>query len=584
MIPSRLKPFLPFLAAYRKEILIGIASLVITDVLTMVIPWWIKTFIDALSNNAAESSLDIYAGGLFLTAIVLGVGRYGWRQYLFGPSRRMEVDIQNKLFAKFLTLDRTYYQGQKIGDLISRATNDLRAVKDFLGLGLLVLIDAIVVILSSVTLMMSLNPELTFYCLLPLPIVSLLFFGFIKVISARHTAIQESLSRITNRVQENLAGVRVLHAFVREAHEQSRFEEINREHIKRNLSLAKLFAVFTPSLGLTIGVSALISLWIGGNMVDPKTFTLGSFVAFNGYLMLLSWPMMAIGYIVNLSQKGLSAMSRLQEIFDARPTVVEVEGAGGLSQLKGKIEFQNISFKYPSASQASISKFDLRIEAGQSIALIGQVGAGKSTLLSLLLRDFDPVDGELLLDGIPIRETPLQVLRHDIAVVEQEPFLFSTSVRNNIVFGMPDASEKDVEDMIECVNLSDDIHSWPKGLDTIVGDRGVSLSGGQKQRIALARALIKKPRLLLLDDAFSSLDVETERIVFSNIRTRLKDVTTILVTHRLALGRVMDRIVVIENGQLVETGNHDELIAAQGYYHRVFASQALAREMDILLQ
>lgn len=584
MIPSRLKPFLPFLGAYKKEVSIGIIALVITDVLTMVIPWWIKTFVDALSVNPSEANLPAYAGGLMVTAVILGVGRYGWRQYLFGPSRRMEVDIQNKLFSHFLTLDRTYFQSQKIGDLISRATNDLRAVKDFLGLGLLVLIDAIVVIVSSITLMLSLNPQLTLYCLLPLPLVSILFFGFIKIISVRHVAIQENLSRITDRVQENLAGIRVLHAFVREEHEKSRFEEINREHIRRNMSLAKMFGVFTPSLSLTIGVSALISLWIGGKAVVAGEFSLGSFVAFNGYLMLLSWPMMAIGFIINLSQKGLTAMGRLQEIFNAKPTVKPVVGSGKLTKLSGSVEFRNVTFRYPASTQSSLTHFSFKVEAGQSIAVIGPVGAGKSTLLNLMLRNYDFEEGTILFDQVPIQEINQEILRQGIGVVEQESFLFSLSVRDNIAFGYPEATDEEISDMVECVHLGDDIKSWPEGLNTIVGDRGVSLSGGQKQRIALARALIKKPRLLLLDDAFSSLDVETERIVFSNIRERLEGVTPILVTHRLALGRSMDRIFVVENGTLAAQGTHAELMADQGYYKRVFESQALAQEMEIILQ
>ncbi len=550
----------------------------------MVIPWWIKTFIDTLSANPSAIVLTTYAGGLLLTALFLGAGRYGWRQYLFGPTRRMEVDIQNRLFTHFLTLDRSYYQGQKIGDLISRATNDLRAVKEFLGLGLLVFIDAVVVIVSSIALMFSLNPELTLYCLLPLPLVSILFFGFIRIISVRHKAIQENLSRITDRVQENLAGIRVLHAYVREAYEKSRFEEINHEHIKRNMALAKLFAFFTPSLGLTIGVSALISLWLGGKAVVAGDFSLGSFVAFNGYLMLLSWPMMAIGFIINLSQKGLTAMARLQEIFDAKPTVIPVAGEGKLARLNGAVEFQKVSFRYPSAKQSNLSNFNLKIESGQSIAVIGPVGAGKSTLLNLILRHYDLEDGALLFDGVSVKEIRLEVLRQGIGVVEQDSFLFSTSVRQNITFGFPSASEAEINDIIQCVHLGDDVKNWPDGLDTIVGDRGVSLSGGQKQRIALARALIKKPRILLLDDAFSSLDVETERIVFSNIRKRLEGVTTVLVTHRLALGRSMDRIIIVENGTLAGEGSHDQLMAERGYYHRVFEGQALAQEMEILLQ
>ncbi|MFQ5483431.1 MAG: ABC transporter transmembrane domain-containing protein, partial [Nitrospinaceae bacterium] len=354
ILPPRLVPFLHFLAPYKKLMALGILSLLATDALTMVIPWLLKTVIDLLPGKPSGEVLARYAGWLILTALGLGVGRYGWRQYFFGSSRRIEVDIQNRLFSHLLDLDAVYFQSQRTGDLMSRATNDLRAVRDFLGLGLLILVDAVAVMAASISLMFYIQPKLAFFCLLPLPLVSVIFLKFLKASGLRHKAIQESLARITHRVQENLAGIRILHAFVQEEHEKRRFDTLNREHIRENLALAGIFGLFTASLSFTMGVVAMISLWLGGKAVIAGSMTLGAFVAFNGYLMLLAWPMMAVGYIINLTQKGLTAMERLQEIFQARSSLKPVGGTASSMVLRGGLEFENAGFHYDGAAEAAL--------------------------------------------------------------------------------------------------------------------------------------------------------------------------------------------------------------------------------------
>ncbi|MEE9258889.1 MAG: ABC transporter transmembrane domain-containing protein, partial [Nitrospinaceae bacterium] len=388
---KRIRAFIPYLRAYRWEITIGIIALLATDLIGLVIPWLLKNFIDLLPQKPSGSELAWYAGLLFLAAIGQGVSRFGWRKYLFGPSRKIEVDILNKLFRHLQSLDKTFFQNQKVGDLMSRATNDLRAVKDFLGLGLLVVLDAVVVIVAAVGLMIYINPQLTFYALLPLPLLSILFFGFIKTIGVRHTAIQEHLAKITSMVQENLAGIRVLHAFVQEEHEMKRFDDLNREHIAKNMGLAKLFGMFTPSLVLIIGIAALITLWVGGKeviahqmaiqsgQVVENVFSLGSFVAFNGYLLMLSWPMMAIGYVTNLTQKGLAAMARIQEIFDSRSSLTAPTSGTSVGTLKGGIEFRDLTFSYPGEPDPVLEHISLKIEPGSTVALIGMIGSGKSS-------------------------------------------------------------------------------------------------------------------------------------------------------------------------------------------------------------
>lgn len=593
---KRIKAFIPYLYTYRWEMTVGIIALLATDFIGLVIPWILKNFIDLLPQKPSNSELVWYAGLLFLAAIGQGVSRFGWRKYLFGPSRKIEVDILNKLFFHLQTLDKTFFQNQKIGDLMSRATNDLRAVKDFLGLGLLVALDAVVVIIAAIGLMIYINPQLTFYALLPLPLLSILFFGFIKTIGARHTAIQENLAKITSMVQENLSGIRVLHAFVQEEHEMKRFDDLNRQHIAKNMGLAKLFGMFTPSLSLTIGIAILITLWVGGKQVITdqmaiqsgqvveNAFTLGSFVAFSGYLLMLAWPMMALGYVTNLTQKGLAAMDRIQEIFDSRSSLIEEASSTPTKPIEGGIEINDLTFRYPGEPDPVLKNINLKIEPGSTVALIGMIGSGKSSFAQLIPRIFDAEGASINVDGQPIRRIPLDLLRRHIAYVDQEPFLFSTSIRNNIAMGRSGVTDEEIDDMVRCVHLTPDLDRWPQGLETVVGERGVSLSGGQKQRIALARALIRNPKILILDDAFSSLDIETEAIIVSNIRRITGSLTTLLITHRLTITRKVDQILVMERGEIVERGNHEILIKNDGLYQRMYNNQALAREMEILLQ
>jgi ATP-binding cassette subfamily B protein len=397
-------------------------------------------------------------------------------------------------------------------------------------------------------------------------------------------------------VQENLAGIRVLHAFVQEEHEMKRFDDLNREHITKNMGLAKLFGMFTPSLVLTIGIAALITLWVGGKeviahqtaiqsgAVVDNVFSLGSFVAFNGYLLMLSWPMMAIGYVTNLTQKGLAAMDRIQEIFDSRSSLAGDVAPMSAELIEGGIEFKDLTFSYPGEPDPVLEHINLKIEAGSTVALIGMIGSGKSSLAQLIPRVFNAEGSSILIDGQPINEIPLEGLRSHIAFVDQEPFLFSTSIRNNIAVGRSDATDEEIDAMVRCVHLTPDLERWPQGLETMVGERGVSLSGGQKQRIALARALIRNPKILILDDAFSSLDIETEAIILSNIRRITGSLTMLIITHRLTITRQVDQILVMERGQIVERGNHEALIKNGGLYQRMYNNQALAREMEILLQ
>jgi ATP-binding cassette, subfamily B, multidrug efflux pump len=583
MIPKKIQPFLPFMAKYRREMAIGMAALLVTDLAGLVIPWLLKEFVDLLPKDPSRSVLLKYAGLLFATSVFLAIGRYGWRKYLFGPSRKAEFDILNQLFSKFLTLDTFYYQRQKMGDLISRATNDLRSVRDFIGLGLLVLVDATVVIIACVSLMIWINPGLTMVVMLPLPLVSVLFFKFIKEISKRHQAVQEHLATMTARVQENLAGIRVLHAFAQEENEKRKFDELNREYIEKNLRITKLFGIFTPSLVFTLGVASMISLWLGGKAVIGQEMSLGSFVAFNGYLMMLSWPMMGIGYMINLTQKGQSAMGRIQEIFASQPAIIGDEDADSF-EMAGEIEFKKFGFSYPGAASAALTEIDLTIAKGQTLVIVGKIGSGKSTLAQMLPRILEGNAGSLSIGGQPIQKISLSHLRKNIGYVDQEPFLFSLSIRDNILLGNELATQEEIDEAVRNAGLEADLDRFPEGLETIVGERGVSLSGGQKQRIALARALLKLPRILILDDAFSSLDAETEAFILKKIKQTIREVTTVIITHRLSIARQADQIIHMDDGKIVERGTHSQLLEKRGMYSVMFTNQALAQKMEITLQ
>ncbi len=580
---ENLKFFWPYIFKYRKELALGIGALIITDSMTLVVPWLIKEFIDILPGKPSSELLLKYVFMLLLVSFVLVLGRFGWRMYMFGPSRKIEFDILNQLFKHLLTLDRAWYLNQKTGDLMSRATNDLRAVREFFGLGVLILIDAVFVIITAVGMMIWVNFDLAQQVLLPLPIVSFLFFYFVKEIGKRHKAVQEHLAKITGQVQENLAGIRVLHAFVQEENEKNKFAELNNQYIKKNLHVTRLFGVFTPTMVFVIGVAAMLSLWMGGKAVIAGSMTLGSFVAFNGYLMLLSWPMMGIGYVFNLTQKGLSAMARIQEIFVSEAEIKSAPEGVDTWEEMGDIEFQAIQFYYPGEETLSLKGIDLKILQGQTLGVVGVIGAGKTTLAQMLLRFHNPTSGCLWVGGCPIKEIPLRNLRDAIGYVSQEPFLFSTSIRDNIVLGRDSTSDQELAEIIRIAGLSKDIERFPARLDTLIGERGVSLSGGQKQRVALARALIRKPEILILDDAFSSLDSDTEEEILNNIQSQLSHTTTLIISHRLSAVRSADQTIVMDAGQIIEQGNHASLIRLGGVYANLFQNQVLAREMEILL-
>ena len=580
---NNLKSFLPYVSKYRREFLLGILALIVTDAMTLVVPWLIKEFIDIISGKPAKEQILKYVLLLFLISLGLMGGRYGWRKYMFGLSRKIEFDILNDLFKHLLGLDRLWYQKQKTGDLMSRATNDLRAVREFFGLGVLILIDAVFVIIMAVVMMSFINVDLALKVFIPLPFISVLFFCFVREIGKRHKEVQEHLAKITERVQENLSGIRILHAFVQEEYEKKKFENLNLEYIKKNLRVTQIFGLFTPTMVFSMGIASMISLWMGGKAVISEEITLGSFVAFNGYLMLLSWPMMGIGYVFNLTQKGLVGMERINEVFLAKAQIVD-EGIKFMdSPSHGDLELRNVFFSYSGEADRSLNGIDLKVLSGQTLGIVGVIGSGKTTLAQIILRFYDPISGDILIDGKSIRDFSLHSLRNYIGYVSQEPFLFSTSIRNNIALGNENISDSEIEKIVQIAGLDSDLKIFPDHIETLVGEKGVTLSGGQKQRIALARALLRNPKLLILDDSFSNLDSKMEEDLLQNLKKYYRNTTKIIISHRLSTILNADNIIVIENGAISEQGNHSQLVELGGVYAELFRNQELAKEMKIIL-
>jgi len=567
---------------YRREFIFGIGALIITDSMTLLVPWLIKEFIDVLPEKPAIEQFLKYIILLFVISLVLIIGRYGWRKYMFGMSRNIEFDILNKIFKCFLSLDRMWYQKQKTGDLMSRATNDIRAVREFFGLGILILIDAIFVIVLAVSMMCLISLDLTLKVFIPLPLISFLFFYFVDEIGKRHKEVQEHLSKITNHVQENLSGVRVIHAFVQEENEKKKFNNLNEEFIKKNLLVTRMFGIFTPSMVFVVGLAGLISLWMGSKEVISGNISLGSFVAFNGYLMLLSWPMMGVGYVFNLTQKGIAGMDRINEVFVSKSVVQNIPNNDYIIN-PGDIKISNLYFRYSENTPDILKGIELNIPKGQTLGIVGSIGSGKTTLAQLLLRFFDPVSGDILINGESIREFPLNSLRDYIGYVNQEPFLFSTTIRNNIALGNDNVSDFDIVKAIKLAGLKPDLDKFPEYLETLIGEKGVTLSGGQKQRVALARIFLKKPEIFILDDSFSNLDSKTESLLLDNLRVYFKDITKIIISHRLSSILNAENIIVIEDGKIIEKGNHTKLLSLGNVYANLFRKQELAKEMEIVL-
>jgi ATP-binding cassette subfamily B protein len=575
-----LRELLPYLRRHRRALARGLAFLLSTTALSVLSPWVLRHAVDDLTLLVTRQKLFLYAGAIVGVVVVEGVLRYYMRTVLIGLSREIEYELRNDLFAHLTRLPARYYHGQRIGDLMSRASNDLSAVRMVLGPGIMYTANTGATFLGTIAIMAMISPALLGLSLVPLVFVSVMVWHFGRRIHDRFEAVQEQLSSLTALVQENLSGARVVRAYAQEEHELQRFAESNREFLLRNRRLIRMFGSLYPGIQLLMGTGAVMVLWLGGRMVVSGTITLGEFVAFGAYLTMLHWPMIALGWVVNIYERGEASMGRILQILEAAPEIRD-EHPVPVTSIRGEVEFRGLDFAYD--GQPVLRGIDLRVPAGKTVAIVGPTGSGKSTLVSLVPRLFEAPPGTVFVDGHDVRTLPLAVLRGSVGFVPQESFLFSDTVGDNVAFGLPEAAPDRaarVESAAQVAQLSRDVADFPRGFDTFVGERGITLSGGQKQRTALARALATDPRILVLDDALSAVDTYTEEEILRGLRQVMKTRTTFLVSHRVSTVKDADLIVVLREGTIVEQGTHDELVARGGFYADLHRRQLLEEEME----
>jgi len=578
MTPTR--RLLAYVGRYRTAFTLGFLCIVATTAISLAGPWVLKYAIDDLTARATAAKLAFYGGALLGLAAVGGVFRFLQRRIIIGASRDIEFDLRNDFFARLQLFEPAYFHRNRTGDLMSRATNDLNAVRMMIGPAVMYLSNTVLTFVTVIVLMLSLNRRLTLLSLIPLPILSVAVYFFGAVIHRRFDRIQDQLSTISAVTQEALAGVRVVRAYRQEGFEIERFRAANEEYLQRNRKLIRVEGAFFPIMGLLMGIGALLVLWLGSRDVIEGRMTIGELVAFNSYLVMLAWPMIAFGWVTNLLQRGTASWKRMLDVLTAEPAITDAGASAQVTsrdEILGDIEFRDLTFAY--GDRVVLRRISARLPAGSTTAIVGATGSGKSTLLNLLPRLNDPPSGTVFIDGIDIRDMPLAVLRTSIGFVAQEPFLFSASIAENIGFGVPAASREQIEQAAHVSRLDKDLADFPKGYDTVVGERGITLSGGQKQRTAIARAVITDPKILILDDALSAVDTYTEEEILSRLAGVMRSRTTIIVSHRVSTVRNADQILVLDDGAIAERGTHDQLVARNGIYAELYRKQLLEEEL-----
>ena len=579
MSPSR--RLLGYVGRYRGAFLAGFVCIVATTALTLAGPWVLRYAIDDLTRTGVTpAKLRFYAGAILALTMVGGVFRFLQRRIIIGASRDIEFDLRNDFFARLQLFEPAYFHRNRTGDLMSRATNDLNAVRMMIGPAFMYLSNTILTFVAVIVVMLSLNVRLTLLSLIPLPILSVAVYLFGAEIHRRFDEIQEQLATISAVVQEALSGVRVVRAYRQERFETGRFRSANDEYVRRNRKLIRVQGAFFPIMGLLMGVGSLLILWLGARDVINGRMTVGELVAFNSYLMMLAWPMIAFGWVTNLLQRGSASWKRMLDVLTAEPAITDAGANARITtrdEIRGDIEFRDLTFSY--GDVMVLRRVSATLPAGTTTAIVGATGSGKSTLLNLLPRLNDPPPGTVFVDGIDVRELTLAALRGAIGFVPQEPFLFSATIAENIAFGVASAARERIEHAAHVSRLDKDLSDFPKGYDTVVGERGITLSGGQKQRTAIARAVMMDPKILVLDDALSAVDTYTEEEILSRLSGVMRSRTTIIVSHRISTVRTADQILVLDEGAIVERGTHDQLVSRNGLYAELYRKQLLEEEL-----
>lgn len=571
----------PYFFKYRYRILLGIAALVIVDILQLLIPRVLKQAIDRLAlGQATVRSLVGYAALVLVIALGVAFFRFFWRVFIIGSSRRIERELRTDLYNHITTLDVGTFDVIKTGDLMAHATNDINAVRMAIGFGLVVLTDIVILGCMALAMMISINPRLTLLAMIPFPFITFISTRFGRIIHRRFEKVQQLFSALTERVRENLAGIRVIKIFVQEETEIRHFHELSLDYIQKNLSLVRVWGLFFPAIFSLAAAGEVIVLGVGGRMVILGRMSIGSFVAFIAYLQAMIWPMIAIGQAINMFQRGAASQGRINRILDLQP---QIRDAGGKpDKIEGNIVFDQVTFTYAGKIQPAVDAVSFTMAPRDFIGITGPIGSGKTTLVNLLLRLYDFQTGSIRIDGHDIRDLDRKYLLKHIAYVPQDTFLFSVTIKENIIFGRPDATMEQVEQVCRISQIYDEIMSFPQGFDTIVGERGITLSGGQKQRIALARALLLDRPILILDDAISAVDADTEKLIFQALRQELGRRTSLVISHRLFAIQDARLILVLDRGRIIELGSHAELLKKRGLYYKIHQAQQIALHLESL--
>ena len=572
-----------YFVKYKTKLFLGMLFILISNAGTVYLPILLKDSINELQKNTTSNKLLEYALLIVGTSIIAGVFRYLIRQTIIVVSREIEYDLRGDFWEHIQKLPLRYFQNNSTGNIMSHATNDINAVRMFIGPAVMYSIDTSIRLIIVVSIMLSLSFNLTIYALIPLPILSYGVYRVGKLIHEKYTKIQENFSQLTTRAQENFSGIRVIKSYIREANEIKRWNELSQEYLRKNMNLVRIQSIIMPILTLITGISIIVVIWVGGGMVISKQMNLGEIAAFIMYLSILIWPVIAFGWVMNIIQQGEASMKRLNKIFNEPYEIQDSTSTDYLTkELKGKIEFKNVSFKYSDTLPDVLKEINLQIPIGSTLAIIGHTGSGKTTLINLIPRLYDVTYGELLIDGKNVKDIPLDVLRTNIAVVQQESFLFSDSVYGNISYGLKSIDKKRVEEVSRIANFDKDVESFPNGYETVVGERGITFSGGQKQRASLARALAIDPKILILDDSFSAVDTHTEEAILKNLKQFMKNRTSIIISHRISTVKEADNIIVLAEGKIAERGTHEELVSKGGIYADLHYKQLLEKELEEL--
>jgi ATP-binding cassette subfamily B protein len=570
------RTLLPYFRPYRKGLIAGLTLVVIGNVFTILGPWLIRQAVDSLAIELSRQVLLRYALLIVLVALLAGVARYGMRELLNGISRRIETDLRDDLFEHLLRLPAEFYDRWRTGDLMSRATNDVLAVRMVAGPAIMYMVNTLTISVFALALMIWISPTLTLFAMIPMAVLPVAVVWFGRRIHFRFEQIQEQFSTISNFAQENLAGIRIVKAYVREEDQSDRFAALNQEYMDRNMALAKVWGGFFPALTLLGGLGSVVVLWLGGRQIIDGQISVGDFIAFGFYLTLLMWPMIAVGWVTNLVQRGAASMGRIDALFAEPIVITDAEHPVVLAEVRGDVEFEDVWFRYPGTERWVLEGISFRIAAGQTVAIVGATASGKSTLVKLIPRRYEATLGEVRLDGTDVKRIPLDQLRRSVAMVPQDPFLFSESLRRNLEL----AGGTEVDEAVEIAALTDTLDDLPDGLDTLLGERGVNLSGGQKQRATIARALVRDAPVLILDDSLSAVDTVTEERILRGLKGYMRGRTSVVVAHRVSAVAEADMILVLADGQLVETGTHGELLSRGGTYARLLERQLLAEQIE----